>query len=253
MNTKPVSIFLVVAGLLGAALLLASFQSARATHTAVAIVAYPAESVGQTRSLARVYMEPDDSSRLLEVVSPGKQIQILGLSENGAWVAIAKGDRAAMSGWVSKSNVSQGLIAGAARSLVKAYQQPDSTGEVVATFSPGTKLQVLGHNVDNTWIAIARPGSMGTTVNWVASSDLKMPDVHAATSALTRLYLRPDTSSQITNVLPPAQKVLLIGRNNAGNWFAAADLRGNKFIGWVQLGDLKADADKVTLPILPIK
>jgi len=251
MNTKPISIVFVVASILVGALLLASFQSATATHTAVAIVAYPAESVGQTRSLARVYMEPDDSSTLVQVMPPGKQVQVLGLSENGAWVAIAKDNQAAMGGWISKSNVNQGLIVGATRSLVKSYQQPDSSSVVAATFSPETKLEVLGHNADNTWIAIARPGSMGTTVNWVASGDLKMPDVLAATSSLTRLYLRPDSKSQITNVLPPAQKVILIGRNNVGNWYAVADIRGSKFIGWVQLGDLKADNDKATLPILP--
>lgn len=252
MNTKTFSVFVVIAGLLAIALVIAAFQPAAANPVLVTIIAYPAESIGQTRSVARVYAEPDDSSTILQVLSPGKQIQILGLSENGAWIAMAKDDQVSLAGWLSIGEVNQSLMVGTTRSLAKAYQQPDAASPVAATLPPAAKLQILGHNPDNTWIAIAHTSQSQRLISWVNASDVKMPDMLGNTTSVTRLYLRPDSSSQMMSVLSPGQKVLLIGRNDAGTWFAVADASGNKFIGWAQVGDLKISGDRSTLRVLPV-
>lgn len=175
MHAKPVSIFVVIAGLLAAAFSLASYRPAAANHTAVAIVAYPAESVGQTYSLVKLYAEPDDSSTLLSVVAPGKQIDILGLSENGAWIAIAKDNEARLAGWLATSEVRKNIIVGTTLTLVKVYRQPDTSSSLAEVIPPAAKVQVLGHNPDGSWIAIARPVTKGTSIRWVAASELKMP------------------------------------------------------------------------------
>ncbi len=252
MNTKTLSAFVVVAGILAAVMVMAAFQPAAANHVAAAILVYPAESIGQTRSVARVYAEPDESSAMLRVVSPGKQIQILGLSENGGWIAMAKDDQVGTAGWVSIADVKESLVIGTTRALVKSYQQPDASSAVAAAFPPAAKVQVLGHNVDSSWVAIARISAGQRLISWVSASDLKMPDVQGTTASLARFYLRPDTKGQIMGVLLPAQQVILIGRNPSGTWFAAADVSGNKFIGWVQAGDMKISGDRATLPVLPV-
>jgi hypothetical protein len=172
---KPVSIIFVIAGLLVAALSLGFYQPATATHTAVAIVAYPAESFGETLSLVKVYAEPDDSSQLLRVEAPGKQIDIRGLSENGAWVAMSNEDESGVAGWITTAEIRKNTLTGTTISLVKVYRQPNSASDVAEVIPPAAKVQVLGHNPDKTWIAIARPEAKGSFIRWVAASDLKMP------------------------------------------------------------------------------
>lgn len=172
---KPVSIIFVIAGLLVAALSLGLYQPATATHAAVAIVAYPAESYGETLSLVKVYAEPDDSSQLLRVVAPGKWIEIRGLSENGAWVAMSNEDVSGAAGWVTTAEIRKNILTGTTISLVKVYRGPDSASVLAEVIPPAAKVQVLGHNPDNTWIAIARPAAKGGFIRWVAAGDLKMP------------------------------------------------------------------------------
>jgi len=253
MNTKPISrSFLFAVGLV-ATLLVASFQPATATYTALSILAYPSEAKAETRSLARVYAEPNDASQLLNVLPPGAQIQILGLSENGAWIALANGSDNAIAGWLSIGDVKQNLIVGSARSLVRVHQQPGADSQVTSVLTPASKVQVLGHNPDNAWIAISRPSASGAAINWVSAGELKLPDVIAITSSLAMFYLKPDASSRITNVLPPTQKVILIGRDHSGTWFAAADFMEGRFIGWARISDLIGGSNRTTLPMLPVR
>lgn len=251
MNTKPYHAPLIVTVLLMIALFLASVQVASANHTAVPVLAYAAESSGETNSLTKVYLEPTEGSQLIDILPPGQQIQILGLSENGAWIAMGKKDQSALAGWVSGSNVNENLIIGSTRSLVQMYGQPGSFSKVDNVLPPGAKVLVLGHSPDNAWIAIAHPGGAQATINWVEASSLKLPDVFATTSSLTMLYLKPDSKSKITTVLPPAQKVLLTGRNSQSTWFAVTDIQEKRFIGWAQGSDLNANSDRATLPVIP--
>ena len=136
---KPVSIFFVIAGLLAAALSLGLYQPATANHTAVAILAYPAEASGETFSLVKVYAEPDDSSQLLRVEAPGKQIAIRGLSENGAWVAMANEDESGVAGWITTAEIRKNILTGTTISLVKVYRQPDSGSGLAEVIPPAAK------------------------------------------------------------------------------------------------------------------
>lgn len=250
MNRKLYSISSLVAGALAITMMVIFSQPAAATHSALAILSMPSESIGSTRTLARVYSEPDVASQVVNVLSPEKQVRILGLNEDGAWLGIGKENGAAvLAGWIPVSDVRHNLVVGSSRSLVHTYQLPDSSGSVAGTLAPSVQVQVLGRSVDNAWIAIAHPGARSGMLRWVKANELKLPDVVAQTSALTKLYLKPDSSSRVTSVLPPAQSVILIGQNGDGSWFAVTSRQGNKFIGWAQSNDLTGGMDRVALPV----
>ena len=116
--------------------------------------------------------------------------------------------------------------------------------------SPGASVQVVGRSVDNSWIAISTPSYPQASITWVSTSELRLPGVSASTMYLTMFYLIPDTSSRVTLVSSPTHSVDLIGRNSAGTWFAAADMRTDQFIGWVQGGNLDGGMDRSLLPVL---
>ena len=253
MDKKLFHSSVLVAGALVLILSVGYFQPATATHSAVSILAMPSESAGVTSTLAKVYAEPEDASQILDVLPPQKQVQILGLNESGAWIAIAQGNQSALAGWISASELKHDLVVGTTRTLVRTYQQPNSSSGIQSVLTPGIKVQVLGRSPDNAWVALSNAGSPGAMVQWVASSDIKLPDVIATTSNLTKLYARPDSGSAISYVLPPAQKVVLMGRNSNGTWFAAADINSKKFIGWAQVSDLVGGIDRTVLPDLTVR
>ena len=250
MNGKLYSLLYVLAAAFLIALMAGYFQQAAPIHPAIAILSMPSESVGTTRSLARVYAEPNDSSQVVNVIPPEKQVHILGLNDTGAFIGISREDEATLAGWISTSEVKHNLVVATTCTLVKEYQRPDSSSPVTGTLSPAAEVQVLGRNSDNTFIAIAQPGAKTASVRWVKTSELSLPDVVAKTSTLTRLYQKPDSGSRVASVLPPAQSVILIGRSNDGTWFAVASLPGKKFIGWAQSNDLSGGMDRKVLPVL---
>jgi hypothetical protein len=249
MNTKVNRKVLFFTAMLVVAFLLTTFQKATATHQAVPILAVALETHAVTRTLGMVYAEADDKSALLTVLEPGKQVKIIGVDESGDWVAIAKADQNSLAGWISKSAIEQDLVVGTTRYLVQVHQSPDSLSEVSYVLTPGENVQVLGSNPDNTWIAIVGPGSTRATVSWVKADELKVPNNIAIAKFLTMVYQRPDTTSKVTYVLSPAQKVTLLGRDNSGSWLALVTVQDERFIGWAHAGDLSSDIDLARLPI----
>jgi len=239
---------------------LASYQPASATHSEIAILALPNAASGETQSLTRIYSEPEDTSQVINVLPPGTQVQILGLSESGSWIALAQSYPPFLIGWVSASDIKHDLTIGLTRSLVLTHQQPDSSSRVVSALPPAASVQVVGRSTDNAWIAISTPGFPQASITWVATSDLRLPGISASTMYLTMFHLTPDESSRVTFVSAPSQNVAfvsastqivtLIGRNSAGTWFAAADMRTDQFIGWVQGSHLAGGMDRFMLPVL---
>jgi hypothetical protein len=250
MNKKVSLLQFLVAGILIFTLSMAFSQTARASHTSVEIVAIPSESDGQANTLARVFSEPDDASSVIEVLSPGTHFNILGFNESGSYIQIAKEGQTNPSGWLAASVVSRNHLDSTSRSITKAYAQPSSTSQFTSIVTPGEQLQVLGHSIDGLWLAIENPGSFQTPIYWIAASEITLPDVTAKTSTLTKLYLIADTSSRITNVLPPAMQVTLFGRNGTSSWFAVEDSASHKFIGWAQISDLNGGMNRELLPVL---
>jgi hypothetical protein len=254
MNKKVSILQFLVAGMLVFTMTMAFSQPVRASHTSVAIVAIPSESNAAVYSITRVYSEPDDASRVIDVLSPGTHFNILGFNASSSFIEIAKEGKSAASGWVASSLVSRNHLDSSALYVTKAYLQPSSTGLVASIITPGAGLQVLGHSVDGAWMAIENPLSIKTPIYWVASSDIRLPDVIAQTASLvTKFYLRPDTSSRITNVLPPSQNIALIGQIRSGGWYAVADIHTNKFFGWAQSNDLTGGMNKELLPVIPVR
>lgn len=250
MNKKLYPLSFLALGILVIAFQLASFQPASAIHSEIAILALPSGSAGETQSLTRVYADPKDTSQVINVLSPGTQVQILGLSESGAWIALAQSYPPFLVGWVPVSDINHDLTVGLTRSLVQTHQQPSSSSRIVSVLSPGASVQVVGRSVDNSWIAISTPGYPRASITWVATSELRLPGVSASTRYLTMFYLIPDTSSRVTSVSSPTHYVTLIGRNSAGTWFAAADIHTDQFVGWVEGSNLDGGMDRSLLPVL---
>jgi len=250
MNKKRYPLSILALSILVIAFQLASYQPASAIHSEIAILALPNGSAGETQSLTRVYADPQDTSQVINVLSPGTQVQILGLSESGSWIALAQSYPPFLVGWVPASDVKHDLTIGLTRSLVLTHQQPDSSSRVVSALSPGASVQVVGRSADNSWIAIATPGVPRASITWIATSELQLPGVIASTMYLSMFYLVPDDSSRVTFVSAPTHNVALIGRNTAGTWFAATDMRTDQFIGWVQGSHLDGATNRSLLPIL---
>jgi hypothetical protein len=253
MNKKVILSKLLVVGMFIFTLSVAFSQPVKASHIPVDIVAIPSESGAQVYSLTRVYSEPDDASRMVEVLSPGTHFNILGFTQDGSFIEIGKEGQSLPSGWVASSQVTRNHLDGTSLSLTQAYLLPSSSSKVATLVTPGTELQVLGHSVDGAWLAIDNPGSMKTPIYWIAASAVRLPEVIAQTSTLTKAYISPDTSSRITNVLPPAQQVTLIGRNSTNSWFAVEGAHSSKYIGWVQSSDLDGGLNRELLPVLSMK
>lgn len=253
MNKKVTLFQILIAGMLIFTLSMAFTQPAKASHTPIAIVAIPSESNAEVYSITRVYLEPDDSSRVNDVLSPGTHFNILGFNASGSYTEIAKEGQSVASGWVTTSAVSLHHIDGLSRGVTQVYLQPSMTSIVASYITPGEDLQVLGHSLDGAWMAVENPSSMQTPIYWVASSDIRLPDVIAKTATLTKFYIKPDTSSLITKVLPPTQQVILIARNSTSTWFAVADVHSNKFFGWAQSNDLTGGMNKELLPVIPLR
>jgi hypothetical protein len=240
-------------GLLIFTLSLVFSKSVKASHTPIDIVSIPSESSGAVYSITKVYSEPDDASRLVEVLSPGTHFNILGFTSSGAFIEIAKEGQSVPSGWVTASQVSFNHLDGTSRSLTQAYLLPSSTSQVASIVIPGEELQVLGHSVDGAWMAIDNLGSIKAPIYWVAASDIKLPDVIAQTVSLTKFYMRPDSSSSVTDVLSPVNQVTLFGRNDTSSWFAVKDVLSNEFIGWAQSSDLGGGMNRELLPVLSMR
>ena len=250
MNKKLYPLSMLVLSILVIAFQLASYQPASAIHSEVAILALPSRSTGETQSLTVVYADPEVTSQMIDVLSQGTQVQILGFSESGAWIALARPYPPFLVGWTPASEVKHDLTVASTRSLVLTHQQPSSSSRVASVLSPGASVQVVGRSVDNSWVAISTPGFPRASITWVATSELQLPGVIASTMYLSMFYLIPDDSSRVTFVSAPTHNVALIGRNTAGTWFAATDMRTDQFIGWVQGSHLDGATNRSLLPIL---
>lgn len=233
------------------AVLLPSCQAKTTAPANVNILFVPSAFAGRTLASATVYSAPDSNSQSINMLDPGTFLHILGLNESGKWIAIAQTNQPIMIGWISKALVEHKIITGTTRSLVLGYQKPDSSSMVIEAHSPAEVLNLLGRDESGTWFAVTNSHAKHPTITWVAPSDLDLPDVVATTASLTKFYLTPDTNSLVTNVLPPTYQVIVFAHNNSGSWLAAEDIHSNKFIGWVQVGDLKSGVDQALLPILP--
>jgi hypothetical protein len=253
MNKKVNPLQFLLAGMLIFILSLAFSQPAKADHNQITIVAIPSESSAKVYSLTRVYSEPDDSSRVVDVLSPGTHFNILGLNTSGSFIEIAKEEQSMPAGWVTASEVTRNLISGTSQSFDLAYLEPSSMSQITTVVTPGEQVKVLGHSQDGSFLAITKAGSVPGAIAWVASSEIKLPDVTAMTASLSKFYIKPDTSSSITSVLPPAIQVILVGRNSSSSWFAVEDVHSTKFIGWAQSSDLVGGINRELLPVLPMR
>ena len=106
MNKKVNLLQIIFAGMLVFTMVMAFSQPARANHLSDDIIEFSSANRGAVFSITRVYAQPNDPSRVVDVLSPGTHLNILGYNANGAFFEIAREGESVARGWVSSSSVS---------------------------------------------------------------------------------------------------------------------------------------------------
>lgn len=240
-----------MAGLLVLTLSLGIIQQAAAAQPAIDIIAVSNASNSSVYSVTRVYLEPSFTSRVVETLSPGAHINILGYNSSGTFTAIVKEGMSSISGWIVTSQVLRAYIDGTSLSLAIGYMAQNSASPVATVLTPGEMVKVIGHSVDGDWLAIANPVSVKNPIFWAPRYDIKLPAVVSRTLSLTMVHASPTNDSKIINVLNPTYELSLISRTSDNAWYAVDDSSSGKYIGWVMSGDLVNGTNRELLPTIP--
>jgi hypothetical protein len=217
----------------------------------ISIMAVQGASDSVIYTITRVYQAPNDTSRVIEVLSPGTHFNIISYDASGTFIAVAKEGQDLTSGWIPTSQVVRTYISGTSSSLSIGYLSPNSTSRIETVLTPGQVVKVFGHNQDGSWLAVENPASVRNPFYWVARQDIRLPVVVAKTSSLTMVYAKPISSSLITNVLFPTDPLVLIDRTSDDAWYAAEDISSGKFVGWLISSDLVGGINRELLPVIP--
>jgi uncharacterized protein YraI len=147
--------------------------------------------------------------------------------------------------------------------LTLVYQEPGSTGEVVAVFTPSMRsLEIVGRDESGAYLAVAIEHGMG----WVSAGELELrgdiaglpviaaqaqPEpagsLQAMTTVLTKVYTGPEFGYAITDIRMPQEKLQVLGRSADSRWLAIALEHGQ---GWVSAGELELRGDIAGLPVI---
>jgi hypothetical protein len=217
----------------------------------ISIMAVQGASDSVIYTITRVYQAPNDTSRVIEVLSPGTHFNIISYDASGTFIAVAKEGQDLTIGWIPTSQVARTYISGTSRSLSIGYLSPNTTSRIETVLTPGQVVKVFGHNQDGSWLAVENPASVRNPFYWVARQDIRLPVVVAKTSSLTMVYAKPISSSLITNVLFPTDPLVLIDRTSDDAWYAAEDISSGKFVGWLISSDLVGGINRELLPVIP--
>jgi hypothetical protein len=217
----------------------------------ISIMAVQGASDSVIYTITRVYQAPNDTSRVIEVLSPGTHFNIISYDASGTFIAVAKEGQDLTIGWIPTSQVARTYISGTSRSLSIGYLSPNTTSRIETVLTPGQVVKVFGHNQDGSWLAVENPASVRNPFYWVARQDIRLPVVVAKTSSLTMVYAKPISSSLITNVLFPTDPLVLIDRTSDDAWYAAEDISSGKFVGWLMSSDLVGGINRELLPVIP--
>lgn len=211
---------------------------------AVALEALAGQTAGRTITLAKVYQQPDTSSRVVNVLPPTEKLSLMGRSEDGRWLAVAaEGKSQEPAGWIASAEVSVAVVYGETRTLAKVYQQPDASSRVIDVLTPSRQVEVLGRSAGSSWIAIRSLVAGQNATGYVSRADLQLAGEMAETISLTKAHQKPEQGSRVVDVLVPAQKVAIIGRSADGAWVAIASEDAQEFKGWVPAGEIERASD----------
>lgn len=141
---------------------------------------------------------------------------------------------------------------------------PGATFPVLGRLPNGTLVTVIARNADNTWLNICCLPD-GQTQGWV-SAQFVTPNYSAAElEALPAGALRgevaavslnvraaPTTTAAILGKLANGAAVVILARNDAGDWWLVCCAPGGAENGWVSAQFITTGADAATLAALPV-
>ncbi len=128
--------------------------------------------VGTTRSLALSHQQPDSSSRVMSVLSPGASVQVVGRSVDNSWIAIATpGFPQASITWIATSELQLPGVIASTMYLSMFYLTPDDSSRVTFVSAPTHNVALIGRNSASTWFA-ATDMRTDQFIGWVQGSHL---------------------------------------------------------------------------------
>lgn len=135
--------------------------------------------VERANRIAKVYRQRDTGSAIVNMLMPGQQVRLLGISPDGKWAAVASLVAARTAGWVPTSDLGRDYAGAQTKSLTKTYVRPDEGSAMFDLLSPGLRVVLVGRTADGSWIGLmsvdgkrflgwARPGDVQHNMNLAA-------------------------------------------------------------------------------------
>lgn len=133
----------------------------------------------RTESLVKVFADAGMQGEVVDVLTPARQVQVLGRSADGQAYAIAAQDGRGLTGWVAASAIRRPAAKAQTRELVKVYRQTAETAPVVDILPPAQSVEVTGRSADGQWLAIAQANGR-MVQGWVRVQGVALENTTAA-------------------------------------------------------------------------
>jgi len=216
----------------------------------VELVSMSARPAGTTRSLVKVLQAPREGSRVIDILTPGQQVTLVGRS--GAYYALSAHD-GQVRGWAPLGEISVETVSGTPRAMTLVYQSPDVHSTVVDMIFPGEPVGILGSTPDGEYYALAGTDVSEPVSGYVAAGDLQMESSRGRSRSVGRVYRRADAASPVVTVITPDHSFDLLGRDAGGEWIAVSGSGDEKFTGWMPAGEVVSQVNRLILPVIPMR
>lgn len=214
------------------------------------LVALSARTEGTTRTTVNVLQAPQEGSRVIDILTPGQQVTLMGRS--GAYYALSTHD-GQMRGWAPLGEISVETVSGTPRAMTMVYQSPDVHSTVVDMIFPGQQVEILGSTPGGEYYALAGTDVSEPVSGYVAASDLHAENNSGHSRSVGKVYRRADTASQVVTIITPDRTFELLGRDAGGEWIAVSVAGVENFTGWMPAGEVVSEVNRLILPVIPMR
>ena len=127
----------------------------------------------EVRSLAKVYQQADSSSQVVNILTPTRQVEVLGRVEGTNWLAIRNKITGQNSiAFVSRTDIKINREPVQTYGMAKAYLSPNQSNYVIDILVPNQKVAVIGRSADGRWLAVENADN-GQFRGWVLAGDIR--------------------------------------------------------------------------------
>lgn len=242
---------------------------------------------GFITNAARVNLRtgPGANYPVVTVLSNGQQLFLQGQNADGSWLQVSL--FGSTSGWVNARYVAPigavgplpvvaptgRLNAFVTANFLNVRSGPAANFEVIATLGRNQPVNLLGRNLDSTWVRISVPGIVAdgwVSARYIASNAVisslpvqsntgitpglpqPIPDPNTGQTGVVtarnlNVRLGPGVAFASFDIISAGEGVRLVGRNSAGNWLLVQLADGRT--GWVNRGFIYTQFPTDILPI----